>query len=127
MNRKKQVVIGLLGSVLDSGFHQERWNKWRPTISLCKHADLPVDRFELIFDPKFQDLANLVMAAPRSCAASRSGWWTARWKAARLSSSAASAATTLVWATPRSHLACSGYAARTRSPRVLPPTSGTSD
>ena len=62
MNRKKQVVIGLLGSVLDSGFHQERWNKWRPTISLCKQAELPVDRFELIFDPKFQDTANLVMA-----------------------------------------------------------------
>src|SRR5260370_10098980 len=69
MNGKKQVVIGLLGSVLDSGFHQERWNKWRPTISLCKHAELPVDRFELLFDPKFQDLANLVMAdIPRASA-----------------------------------------------------------
>jgi transcriptional regulatory protein RtcR len=62
MNVKKQVVIGMLGSVLDSGFHQERWHKWRPTISLCKHAELPVDRFDLIFDPKFQDLANLIMA-----------------------------------------------------------------
>jgi transcriptional regulatory protein RtcR len=62
MNSKKQVVIGLLGSVLDSGFHQERWNKWRPTISLCKHADLPVDRFELIYDPKFKDMANVVIA-----------------------------------------------------------------
>lgn len=65
---KKRVVIGLLGSVLDSGFHQERWNKWRPTISICKHADFPVDRFELIYDPKFQDMANLVMAdLPRVC------------------------------------------------------------
>ena len=62
MNSKKLVVIGLLGSVLDSGFHQERWNKWRPSISLCKHAELPVDRFELIYDPKFQDLANLILA-----------------------------------------------------------------
>lgn len=59
---KKQVVIGLLGSVLDSGFHEERWKKWRPTISLCKHADLPIDRVELIYDPKFQDTANVVMA-----------------------------------------------------------------
>ena len=55
MNLKKQVVFGLLGTVLDSGFHQERWNKWRPTISLCKHAELPIDRFELIYDPKFKD------------------------------------------------------------------------
>jgi transcriptional regulatory protein RtcR len=62
MNTKKRVVIGLLGSVLDSGFHQERWNKWRPTLSLCKHTDLPIDRFELIYDPKFKDLANVVMA-----------------------------------------------------------------
>jgi transcriptional regulatory protein RtcR len=62
MNTKKRVVIGLLGSVLDSGFHQERWNKWRPTVSLCKHTDLAVDRFELIYDPKFKDLANVVMA-----------------------------------------------------------------
>lgn len=62
MNVKKQVVIGLLGSVLDSGFHQERWNKWRPSVSLCKHADLPIDRFELIYDPKFKDMANVVMA-----------------------------------------------------------------
>ncbi len=62
MNTKKQVVIGLLGSVLDSGFHQERWNKWRPSVSLCKHAELPIDRFELIYDPKFKDTANVVMA-----------------------------------------------------------------
>ena len=55
-------MIGLLGSVLDSGFHQERWNKWRPTVSLCKHEAMPVDRFELIYDPKFQDTANVVMA-----------------------------------------------------------------
>lgn len=62
MITKKQVVIGLLGSVLDSGFHQERWNKWRPSVSLCKHAELPIDRFELIYDPKFKDTANVVMA-----------------------------------------------------------------
>jgi transcriptional regulatory protein RtcR len=62
MTPKKQVIIGLLGSVLDSGFHQERWNKWRPSISLCKHLQLPIDRFELIYDPKFQDLANLILA-----------------------------------------------------------------
>jgi len=70
MISKKQVVIGLLGSVLDSGFHQERWNKWRPTVSLCKHAELPIDRLELIYDPKFKDMASVVMAdIPRVSAA----------------------------------------------------------
>ncbi len=62
MTAKKQIVIGMLGSVLDSGFQEERWAKWRPTVSLCNHAELPVDRFELIYDPKFQDTANVVMA-----------------------------------------------------------------
>ncbi|HWQ92693.1 MAG TPA: RNA repair transcriptional activator RtcR [Clostridia bacterium] len=62
MITRKRVVIGLLGSVLDSGFHEERWKRWRPTISLCKHAELPVDRFELIYDPRFTDTAGAVMA-----------------------------------------------------------------
>lgn len=62
MTAKKRVVIGLLGTVLDSGFHEERWKRWRPTISLCKHADWRVDRFELIYDPKFHDMAHAVMA-----------------------------------------------------------------
>lgn len=70
MRPKKQVVIGLLGSVLDSGFHEERWKRWRPTISLCKHADLPIDRFELIYDPRFNDMAGAIMAdIPRVSAA----------------------------------------------------------
>lgn len=62
MKARKRVVIGLLGSVLDSGFHEERWKRWRPTVSLGKHADLPIDRFELIYDPKFTDTARAVMA-----------------------------------------------------------------
>lgn len=62
MATKKRVVIGLLGSVLDFGFHEERWAKWRPTVSLCKHPELPVDRFELIYDPQFQDTANVVLS-----------------------------------------------------------------
>jgi transcriptional regulatory protein RtcR len=62
MNGKKQVVIGLLGSVLDSGFHEERWNRWRPTVSLCKHADLPITRYELIHQSTHQDIARCVAA-----------------------------------------------------------------
>ncbi len=56
------MAIGLLGSVLDTGFHEERWKRWRPTVSLCKHPELPIDRFELIYDPRFTDTARAVMA-----------------------------------------------------------------
>jgi transcriptional regulatory protein RtcR len=59
---KQLVVLGVIGSVLDSGFHQERWNKWRPTVSLCQHADLPVHRYELLHQPEHVDVARCVAA-----------------------------------------------------------------
>ena len=44
MKTKKTVILGILGSILDSGFRDERWQKWRPTVSLCQHEDLEVSR-----------------------------------------------------------------------------------
>src|SRR5260221_13236419 len=44
----RTVVIGLIGTNLDSGDSAERWNRWRPTISLCQHEELLVDRLELL-------------------------------------------------------------------------------
>ena len=34
MNAKKTVVIGMLGTVLDSKAKTDRWEKWRPTVSI---------------------------------------------------------------------------------------------
>lgn len=62
MATRPTVVIGLLGSVLDSGFHQERWNKWRPTVSLAQHPDLPLARFELIYLTPHEHVARCVAA-----------------------------------------------------------------
>lgn len=62
MKTKKTVVLGILGSVLDSGFHQERWQKWRPTVSLCQHDDLAVSRYELLHQSAHRDLARCVAA-----------------------------------------------------------------
>jgi transcriptional regulatory protein RtcR len=46
---KQLVVIGFLGSTLDSGkFGPERWNKWRPSVGLAMHEDLRVDRFVML-------------------------------------------------------------------------------
>jgi transcriptional regulatory protein RtcR len=45
-------VIGVLGTQLDRrGKRQNRWSKWRPSVALCQHADLPVDRFEILHQP----------------------------------------------------------------------------
>lgn len=57
----KTVVISLLGTTLDQpGRGNRRWEKWRPTISLCQQEDLLVDRMELLFQPHYQALANMV-------------------------------------------------------------------
>jgi len=59
---KKTVVLGILGSVLDSGFHTERWRKWRPSVSLCQQEDLAVSRFELLHQAPHEDVARCVAA-----------------------------------------------------------------
>lgn len=57
---KKKVVIGLLGPKLDSGTRVNRWEKWRPSVSLCQHDDFIVDRLELIYQEKFNTLATVL-------------------------------------------------------------------
>jgi transcriptional regulatory protein RtcR len=59
---KTKVVIGLLGTQLDSGKGAGRWEKWRPTVSLVQHQDMVVDRFELLHTPAHRELAEQVKA-----------------------------------------------------------------
>jgi transcriptional regulatory protein RtcR len=57
----KTVAISILGTVLDRrGKRQNRWNKWRPTVSICQQDDLVIDRLELIFDNHSLSLAEQV-------------------------------------------------------------------
>ncbi len=60
MKRKPLVVLGLLGPMLDNGRGAERWERWRPTVALCQHEELLVDRFELLYQPRFTTLAKIV-------------------------------------------------------------------
>ena len=54
-------VIGFVGSTLDaSKFGPTRWNKWRPSVGLCMHEDLRVDRLELIHGTMHEGLARYV-------------------------------------------------------------------
>ncbi|MGR9117255.1 MAG: RNA repair transcriptional activator RtcR [Gammaproteobacteria bacterium] len=57
----KTVAFSLLGTTLDNrGRGKKRWERWRPTISLCQHEDLVIDRLELLFQADYQDLADIV-------------------------------------------------------------------
>jgi len=68
MSKKKTVVIGLLGTVMDTGTGPERWQRWRPTVDLCRHEDLVVDRLELLSAARFHKVATQVAADITSCA-----------------------------------------------------------
>lgn len=56
---KPVVVFGLLGTTLDTG-GKKRWQRWRPTVDLCRHEDLVVDRLELLHGSRWTALAEQV-------------------------------------------------------------------
>lgn len=58
--RKNKVVIGFLGTQLDSGKGAGRWEKWRPTVSLVQHEDVVIERLELLYTPPHRELAHQV-------------------------------------------------------------------
>lgn len=58
---KKTVSIGFLGTQLDyAGRGSNRWEKWRPTVSLCQQEDLVIDRLELLHDARSLHLAERI-------------------------------------------------------------------
>lgn len=58
---EKTVAISLLGTTLDKrGKNAERWEHWRPTISMCQHDDMVIDRLELIYGSHYKELADFV-------------------------------------------------------------------
>nr|WP_276602943.1 RNA repair transcriptional activator RtcR family protein [Nannocystis pusilla] len=59
--RRPTVVLGILGSQMDIG-GRNRWDRWRPTVDLCRHDDLIVDRLELIHGNAHTELAEAVTA-----------------------------------------------------------------
>jgi len=59
---KRKVILGFLGSQLDSGTSPARWDKWRPTVSLAQHDDLEIARIELLHDVRHLKLARAVQA-----------------------------------------------------------------
>jgi len=62
----KNVVISLLGTTLDRGYPKDRWNHWRPSVGLCMHDDLLIDRFELVYQKRFEKLVKVVAEDIRS-------------------------------------------------------------
>src|SRR5262245_57052201 len=62
MRAKPRVVLGFLGTVLDQGRSPARWERWRPTISLCQHAELPLHRIELLCERSLSLLVDTLIS-----------------------------------------------------------------
>ncbi len=60
MARRKRVVFGLLGTTIDAGYGPNRWERWRPTVSVGQHDDLLVDRIELLYARDHTRLAQVI-------------------------------------------------------------------
>lgn len=59
---KQTVIIGMLGTNLDHGVAENRWERWRPTVALAMHDTLPVQRIELLYDKHFSHTAQTVIS-----------------------------------------------------------------
>lgn len=53
-------MLSVLGTTLDRASFKKRWDRWRPTVDLCRHEDLLVDRLELLHPPAALELAQVV-------------------------------------------------------------------
>lgn len=62
MSARPLVVIGFAGTTLDAGLGPRRWERWRPTVSLCRHEDLVVNRLELLHDRRGTRLATQLVS-----------------------------------------------------------------
>lgn len=60
---RKTVVIGFLGTKLDSGLTEKRWERWRPTVALFGHESFVPDELELLtFNGDYPPLVEQVTA-----------------------------------------------------------------
>lgn len=55
---RTKVLFGLLGTQIDAGSQEDRWNRWRPSVAICQQEDLIIDRFHLLYDRRFRQLAH---------------------------------------------------------------------
>lgn len=57
-----KIVFGFLGTTLDAGFNAGRWERWRPTVSLCQQEDVMVHKLVLFHGGAHDSLLKLIEA-----------------------------------------------------------------
>lgn len=59
---RPRIVLGSVGTSLDAGTTEARWDRWRPSVAVCAHAHFPVHRLELLHDGHVAALAQRLRA-----------------------------------------------------------------
>jgi transcriptional regulatory protein RtcR len=59
---KPIVALGFIGTNLDRATGPLRWERWRPTVDLCRHDDLVLARLELLTSLQYVTLARQISA-----------------------------------------------------------------
>ncbi len=57
----KTAVIGFLGTTLDNGFNDKRWQRWRPTVSLGLHDELLIDELHILYSTRDKRLFKIIV------------------------------------------------------------------
>ncbi len=57
----KTAIIGFLGTTLDNGFSETRWQRWRPTVSLGLHDELLVDELHILYSKRDKRLFKIIV------------------------------------------------------------------
>ncbi|MGB3110937.1 MAG: RNA repair transcriptional activator RtcR [Psychrobacter alimentarius] len=57
----KTAIIGFLGTTLDNGFSSNRWQRWRPTVSLGLHDELLVDELHILYSKRDKRLFKIIV------------------------------------------------------------------
>lgn len=54
------VMYSFLGTQLDGGWNEKRWNRWRPNVGIATSTDVEVNTLVLLYNEKHKDLAERV-------------------------------------------------------------------
>lgn len=58
---RKTIVLGFLGTTLDSGKKPARWERWRPTVAINQQTDLSIDEMVLFHNSKNNGMLDTVV------------------------------------------------------------------